>query len=66
MDPSPTSVELALSHPVSIPLDPKYKGFILIIFVAICIPLLLFLVLLRSYVRIWVPRSFGFDDGKRI
>lgn len=65
MDPNPASVEPAFFQSVPVPLDSKYKGFILIIFVAICFPLLLFFVLLRSYVRIWVPRSFALDDGKR-
>ena len=49
---------------VAVPLDPKYKGYVLIMVTAICFPLLLFFVALRSYVRIWVPRSFALDDGK--
>ena len=46
-----------------IPLDPKYHGHILISVIAICLPLLLFFVLLRLYVRVWTPRCFSLDDG---
>ena len=49
-----------------VPLDPKYQGFILIIVCAICLPLLLSCVILRLYMRIWVPRSIAWDDGKTI
>ena len=45
-------------------LDPQYHGYILITVIALCLPLLTFFVILRIYVRIWVPRSFSLDDGK--
>lgn len=48
----------------SLPLDPQYHGWVLILVSTICLPLLLFFVGLRSYVRIWTPRSFALDDGK--
>lgn len=51
---------------VPVPLDPKYKGFVLIIVTAICYPLLFIFVTLRLYVRIWIPRSFALDDGQGI
>ena len=64
MDSAQTIAEAAQWQAVSVPLDSTYKGFVLIIVTAICYPLLLFFVALRSYVRIWVPRSFALDDGK--
>lgn len=64
MDSAHTIAEAAQWKAVSVPLDSTYKGFVLIVVTAICYPLLLFLVALRSYVRIWVPRSFALDDGK--
>lgn len=66
MDPPPTTAGPSPFSPVPVPLDPRYKGFILIVVIAICFPLLLFFILLRSYVRIWVPRSFALDDGRRL
>ena len=53
-------------EPRSVPYDPHYHAYILIIVIAICLPLLLFFVALRSYVRIWVPKTFSLDDGKVI
>lgn len=50
----------------SVPLEPQYHGWVLILVSAMCIPLLLIFVLLRSYVRVWAPRSFALDDGKNI
>lgn len=50
----------------SVPLDPQYRGWVLILVSSICLPLLLIFVGLRSYVRIWTPRSFALDDGKNI
>lgn len=64
MDSAHTIAEAAQWEAVSVPLDSTYKGFVLVIVTAICYPLLLFFVALRSYVRIWVPRSFALDDGK--
>lgn len=45
-------------------LDSKYRAYILITVISICLPFLLFFVTLRLYVRAWVPKSFGLDDGK--
>lgn len=42
----------------------QHKGYVLIIVDAICFPLLLFFVGLRSYVRIWATRSIAWDDGE--
>ena len=58
------SLSGALSGDAPISLDPHYHGYILIVVIATCLPLLLFFVLLRLYVRVWTPRSFSVDDGK--
>lgn len=50
----------------SVPLDPQYRGWVLILVSVICLPLLLIFVVLRSHVRIWTPRSFALDDGKNV
>lgn len=50
----------------SVPLDPQYRGWVLILVSVVCLPLLLVFVVLRSYVRILTPRSFALDDGKNI
>lgn len=56
----------ALFDTTPLPLDPQYHGWILILICAICLPLLLFFVALRLYVRIWIPQSFALDDGKDV